>query len=108
MPIMLVEGRFGIASMRRGYNLVQDSWPTAFVVWFVSVPLLLEPANIVRLPPSVWQFLLSAIASIGGAYSMVVTVVYYFDRRYCAEKADPRELVAQMDDPEVERSSNWL
>jgi hypothetical protein len=106
MPIMLIERRFGIASMRRSYHLVQDTLPTAFVVWFVSVPFLLDFINIARLPPFLWQILLSSLAAIGGAYSMVATVVYYLDCRWRAEKFDIRDPTTQMV-PEAARSSDW-
>jgi hypothetical protein len=99
-PIMIVERRFGLATLRRSGELVQG-------VWWRTLGIVLIAAVIVRVPLSVLNFFWSSIpivgvllsglvTSIGIAYSAVVLTVYYFDRRCRIEDFDLRLLAEQI------------
>jgi hypothetical protein len=99
-PIMIVERRFGLATLRRSSELVQG-------VWWRTLGIVLIAAVIVRVPLSVLNFFWSSIpivgvllgglvTSVGLAYSAVVLTVYYFDRRCRIEDFDLRLLAEQI------------
>jgi hypothetical protein len=99
-PVMIVERRFGLAAIRRTSNLVLG-------VWWRTLGILLVAAIIVRLPLGVLGLLWSSIpvagavltglvTAIGYAYSAVVLIVYYFDRRCRLEDFDLRLLAEQI------------
>ena len=99
-PIMIVERRFGLAALRRSNELVRG-------VWWRTLGIILVAAIIVRIPLGVLDLLWSSIpvvgftlgglvSSIGYAYSAVVLIVYYFDRRCRIEDFDLRLLAEQI------------
>ena len=99
-PIVIVERRFGLSALRRSSDLIQG-------VWWRTLGLVLVAAIIVRVPLGVLNFLWSSIpvvgvvlgglvTSIGYAYSAVVLIIYYFDRRCRLEDFDLRLLAEQI------------
>ena len=99
-PIMIVERRFGLSALRRSSDLIQG-------VWWRTLGIVLVAAIIVRVPLGVLNFLWSSIpvvgvllgglvTSIGYAYSAVVLIIYYFDRRCRLEDFDLRLLAEQI------------
>lgn len=99
-PIMIVERRFGFATLRRSSELVQG-------VWWRTLGIVLIAAVIVRVPLSVLNFFWSSIpivgvllsglvTSVGYAYSAIVLTIYYFDRRCRIEDFDLRLLAEQI------------
>lgn len=99
-PVMIVERRFGRAALRRSGELVLG-------VWWRTLGTLLVAAIIVRVPLGVLDLLWSSIpvvgvvlsglvTAIGYAYSAVVVIVYYFDRRCRLEDFDLRLLAEQI------------
>ena len=99
-PIMIVERRFGLSALRRSSDLIQG-------VWWRTLGIVLVAAVIVRVPLGVLNFLWSSIpvvgvllgglvTSIGYAYSSVVLIIYYFDRRCRLEDFDLRLLAEQI------------
>ena len=99
-PIMIVERRFGLSALRRSSDLIQG-------VWWRTLGIVLVAAIIVRVPLGVLNFLWSSIpvvgvvlggvvTSIGYAYSSIVLIIYYFDRRCRLEDFDLRLLAEQI------------
>ena len=107
-PVMIVERRFGRAALRRSGELVLG-------VWWRTLGTLLVAAIIVRVPLGVLDLLWSSIpvvgvvlsglvTAIGYAYSAVVVIVYYFDRRCRLEDFDLRLLAEQVRSESVQGS----
>ena len=99
-PVMIVEHRFGMMALRRSRQLVTG-------VWWRTVGIFLVAALIARIPALVlsmiWSFipilgivLTAATSSIAQTYSLVVIVIYYFDRRCRIEDFDLRLLAEQI------------
>ncbi len=99
-PVMIVEHRFGMTALRRSRQLVTG-------VWWRTVGIFLVAALIARIPAlvlsMVWSFipilgtvLTAATSSIAETYSLVVIVIYYFDRRCRIEDFDLRLLAEQI------------
>jgi hypothetical protein len=107
-PVMIVERRFGRVALRRSGELVLG-------VWWRTLGTLLVAAIIVRVPLGVLDLLWSSIpvvgvvlsglvTAIGYAYSAVVVIVYYFDRRCRLEDFDLRLLAEQIRSESVQSS----
>jgi|GEM_PF-1831214 len=99
-PIMIVERRFGLSTIRRSGDLVEG-------VWWRTFGIIMVAAVIVRIPLSALNFLWSSVpvvgivlggltTSIAYAYGAVALVVYYFDRRCRTEDFDLRLLAEQI------------
>ena len=99
-PIMIVERRFGLSTIRRSRDLVEG-------VWWRTFGIIMVAAVIVRAPLSALNFLWSSVpvvgivlggltTSIAYAYGAVSLVVYYFDRRCRTEDFDLRLLAEQI------------
>ena len=99
-PIMIVERRFGLSTIRRSGDLVDG-------VWWRTFGIIMVAAVIVRAPLSALNFLWSSVpvvgivlggltTSIAYAYGAVSLVVYYFDRRCRTEDFDLRLLAEQI------------
>lgn len=99
-PIMIVEGLFGFSALRRSVELVKG-------VWWRTLGIIIVAALVVRIPLSVLQLFWSSVpvlgtilsglvASIGYAYSAIVILVYYFDRRCRLEDFDLHRLAEQI------------
>ena len=100
VPIMIVERRFGLATLRRSAELVKG-------VWWRTLGIVIVAALVVRIPLSVLQLFWSSVpvlgtilsglvASIGYAYSAIAILVYYFDRRCRLEDFDLHRLAEQI------------
>lgn len=99
-PIMIVERRFGLSTIRRSRDLVEG-------VWWRTFGIILVAAVIVRVPLGALGFLWSSVpvvgivlngltTSIAYAYGAIALVVYYFDRRCRIEDFDLRLLAEQI------------
>jgi hypothetical protein len=99
-PIMIAERRFAGAALRRSGALTSGAWWRTFGVTLVAGLLVQVPIGILNL---LWSSipllgtLLSAFTfSIASAYSVIMIVVYYFDRRCRVEDFDLHLLAEQI------------
>jgi len=99
-PVMIVEHRFGMTALRRSRQLVSGGWWRTLGVFVVAALIARIPALVLS---TIWSFipilgtvLTAATSSIAETYSLVVMVIYYFDRRSRIEDFDLRLLADQI------------
>jgi hypothetical protein len=99
-PVMIVEHRFGMTALRRSRQLVTGVWWRTFGIIGVSSLITEVPAGVLHL---FWSFipvfgpiLDEGTWAIALSYSLVVMVIYYFDRRCRTEDFDLRFLAEQI------------
>jgi hypothetical protein len=99
-PVMIVEHRFGMTALRRSRQLVTGVWWRTFGIFFVAGLIVEVPAGVLQL---FWSFiplfapiLTAGTSAIAMSYSLVVLVIYYFDRRCRTEDFDLRFLAEQI------------
>jgi hypothetical protein len=99
-PVMIVEHRFGMTGLRRSRQLVSGVWWKTLGVLLVALLIARVPALVLNM---IWSFipvlgslLTATTTSIAAAYSLVVVVTYYFDRRCRIEDFDLRLLAEQI------------
>jgi len=99
-PVMIVEHRFGMTALRRSRQLVTGVWWKAFGIFIVAGLIANVPAGVLHL---FWSFipvfgpiLTAGTRAIATSYSLVVLVIYYFDRRCRTEDFDLRFLAEQI------------
>lgn len=99
--VMVVEEVFGVQALRRSWHLMRGHLMRGLTLTSVM-------AVMVTVPPLVLQFLLATLPvvgypvttlaySIGLAYSVVVTVLFYFDLRCRKEAFDLTQLAAAVE-----------
>ena len=99
-PVMIVEHTFGMTALRRSRQLITGVWWRTFGVFFVAGLIVEVPAGVLQL---FWSFiplfgpiLTAGTSAIAMSYSLVVLVIYYFDRRCRTEDFDLRFLAEQI------------
>ena len=99
-PVMIVEHRFGMTALRRSRQLVIGAWWRTFGIFFVAFLIAEVPAYVLQV---LWSFipvfgpiLTAGTSAIASSYSLVVLVIYYFDRRCRTEGFDLRYLAEQI------------
>jgi hypothetical protein len=99
-PVMIVEHRFGMTALRRSRQLVNGVWWKSFGIILVAGLIAQVPVWVLE---RIWTFipvlgsvLSAATSAIASTYSLVVVVVYYFDRRCRIEDFDLRILAEQI------------
>ncbi len=99
-PVMIVEHRFGMTALRRSRQLVTGVWWRTFGIFIVAGLITGVPAGVLQL---FWSFipvfgpiLTAGTSAIATSYSLVVLVIYYFDRRCRTEDFDLRFLAEQI------------
>lgn len=99
-PVMIVEHRFGMTALRRSRQLVTSVWWRTFGIFFVAGLIAEVPAGVLQM---FWSFipvfgpiLTAGTSAIASSYSLVVLVIYYFDRRCRTEDFDLRFLAEQI------------
>jgi hypothetical protein len=99
-PVMVVEHRFGMGALRRSRELIRGSWWQTAGLLIVAALIVNIPAMVLNLfwgfIPVLGPLLTAATEAIAGAYSLVVIVVYYFNRRCRLEDFDLRLLAEQI------------
>jgi hypothetical protein len=99
-PVIIVEHRFGIVALRRSRQLVTGVWWRTFGIFLLAGLIAGTPAGILNLfwayIPFLGQILTTATSAIASSYSLVVLVIYYFDRRCRLEDFDLRFLAEQI------------
>ncbi len=99
-PVMIVEHRFGMVALRRSRQLVSGAWWKTLGIVLVAAVIADIPAVVLRMLwssiPVLGPILTATTSSITGAYSLVVLVIYYFDRRCRSEDFDLRLLAEQI------------
>jgi hypothetical protein len=111
-PVMVIERRFGRSALRRSSELLRGAKRQALGI--VAAAFLISFVPILGLR-FVWSFipvvgvvLKAATGAVGSGYSMLVIVIYYFDRRCRIEDFDLRLLAEQVrtqGQPVIEPSS---
>ena len=99
-PVMIVEHRFGMTALRRSRQLVTGVWWRTFGIFVVAFLIAEVPAGVLQV---FWSFipvfgpiLAAGTSAIATSYSLVVLVIYYFDRRCRTEDFDLRFLAEQI------------
>jgi len=99
-PVMIVEHRFGMTAFRRSRQLVTGVWWRTLGIFFVAFLIAEVPAGVLQV---FWSFipvfgpvLTAGTSAIASSYSLVVLVIYYFDRRCRTEDFDLRFLAEQI------------
>ena len=99
-PVMIVEHRFGMTALRRSRQLVTGVWWRTFGIFFVASLIAEVPAGVLQLfwsyIPVFGPILTAGTSAIATSYSLVVLVIYYFDRRCRTEDFDLRFLAEQI------------
>ncbi|HUY28350.1 MAG TPA: hypothetical protein VMV27_13105 [Candidatus Binataceae bacterium] len=99
-PVMIIEQRFGMESMRRSRALVRGAWWATFgmmlAAGFISEVPTLALAAVWSFIPFFGPILGAATRSVTSTYAAVVLVIYYFDRRCRVEDFDLRFLAEQV------------
>ena len=99
-PVMIVEHRFGMTALRRSRQLVTGVWWRTFGIFFVASLIAEVPAGVLHLfwsyIPVFGPILTAGTSAIATSYSLVVLVIYYFDRRCRTEDFDLRFLAEQI------------
>jgi len=99
-PVMIVEHRFGMTALRRSRQLVTGVWWKAFGIFIVAGLIANVPAGVLHLfwsyIPVFGPILTAGTSAIASSYSLVVLVIYYFDRRCRTEDFDLRFLAEQI------------
>jgi hypothetical protein len=99
-PVMIVEHRFGMSALRRSRQLVTGAWWQTFGIFFVAFLIAEVPAGVLQvlwsLIPVFGPILTAGTSAIASSYSLVVLVIYYFDRRCRTENFDLRFLAEQI------------
>src|SRR5713101_3614079 len=99
-PVMIVEHRFGMTALRRSRQLVTGVWWKAFGIFIVAGLIANVPAGVLHLfwsfIPVFGQILTAGTRATASSYSLVVLVIYYFDRRCRTEDFDLRFLAEQI------------
>ncbi len=99
-PVMILERRFGWRSLRRSRALVKGAWWQTLGIVVVAAIIANAPAYALgfvwRYIPVVGSILGSATHALSTTYGMVVSVIYYFDRRCRTEDFDLRLLAEQV------------
>ncbi len=101
-PVMIVERRFGWNALRRSRKLVKGAWWRTLGIVVAATVIANAPEYalgfIWRYVPLVGSILGSATHAVSTCYGMVVSVIYYFDRRCRTEDFDLRLLAQQVRD----------
>jgi hypothetical protein len=99
-PVMIVEHRFGMTALRRSRQLITGVWWRTLGIFLVAAIIARVPALLLSM---IWSFipmigtvLTAATSSVAQTYSLVVVVIYYFDRRCRIENFDLQMLAAQV------------
>ena len=99
-PVMIVEHRFGMTALRRSRQLVTGVWWRTFGIMIVAFLIVEVPTGVLQM---FWSFipvfgpiLTAGTKAIASSYSLVVVVIYYFDRRCRTEDFDLRFLAEQI------------
>jgi hypothetical protein len=99
-PVMILERRFGWRSLRRSRALVKGAWWQTLGIVVVAAIIANAPAYALgfvwRYIPIAGSILGSATHALSTTYGMVVSVIYYFDRRCRTEDFDLRLLAEQV------------
>src|SRR5216684_1514576 len=99
-PVMIVEHRFGMTALRRSRQLVTGVWWRTFGIFIVASLIAEVPAGVLQLfwsyIPVFGPILTAGTSAIASSYSLVVLVIYYFDRRCRTEDFDLRFLAEQI------------
>ncbi len=99
-PVMILERRFGRQALRRSRSLVKGAWWQTLGIIVVAAIIANAPAYALgfvwRYIPIVGSILGSATHALSTTYGMVVSVIYYFDRRCRTEDFDLRLLAEQV------------
>ena len=99
-PVMIVEDCFGRAALRRSRTLVSGSWWRTFGLMVVVGLITAVPAGALQLfwsyIPFFGPILNAGTQAVTSSYSLVVLVVYYFDRRCRTEDFDLHHLAQQI------------
>lgn len=99
-PVMIVEHRFGMTALRRSRQLVTGAWWRTFGIFFVAFLIVQVPAGVLQMfwshIPVFGPILTAGTSAIATSYSLVVLVIYYFDRRCRTEDFDLRFLAEQI------------
>ena len=99
-PVMIVEHSFGMTALRRSRQLVTDVWWRTFGIFFVAFLIVQVPAGVLQMfwshIPVFGPILTAGTSAIASSYSLVVLVIYYFDRRCRTEDFDLRFLAEQI------------
>ena len=100
VPVMIVEHRFGMIALRRSRQLVRGAWWQTLGIFLVATLIIRIPAAVLDMLwssiPALGPILTATMSSIAEAYSLVVVVIYYFDRRCRVEDFDLRLLAEQI------------
>jgi hypothetical protein len=90
--VMIVEGRFGMMALRRSRQLVSGRWWQTLGIILVAALIATIPTGLMRMLwssiPVLGPILTATVSSIASAYSLVIIVIYYFDRRCRTENFD--------------------
>lgn len=99
-PVMIVEHRFGRTALRRSRQLVTGVWWRTFGILIVAGLIAQVPAGVLQVfwsyIPVFGPMLTAGTRAIASSYSLVVLVIYYFDRRCRIEDFDLRFLAEQI------------
>ena len=99
-PVMILERRFGWHALRRSRALVKGEWWRTLGILVVAAIIANAPAYALgfvwRYIPIVGSILGSATHALSTTYGMIVSVIYYFDRRCRTEDFDLRLLAEQV------------
>ena len=99
-PIMIVERRYGRAAMKRSSELVNAAWWRTLGILLAAGLIIQVPAAVLGLVwnsiPILGAILTGLTSAIGSAYSNIVLVLYYFDRRCRVEDFDLKRLAEQV------------
>ncbi|HUA36332.1 MAG TPA: hypothetical protein VMA09_22180 [Candidatus Binataceae bacterium] len=99
-PIMIVERRYGRAAMKRSSALVKGAWWRTLGILLAAGLIIQVPAAVLGLIwnsiPILGAILTGLTSAIGSAYSTIVLVLYYFDRRCRVEDFDLKRLAEQV------------
>lgn len=100
LPVMVVEQRFGMSALSRSRALVDGAWWATFGILFIATLLVSLPAGALQFfwafIPVLGPILNAATQAVTSAYTAIVLVVWYFDRRCRTEDFDLRLLAEQI------------
>jgi hypothetical protein len=100
IPVMVIERRFGMHALGRSRAMVRGNWWPTFGIMLAAGLIAYVPSYAVNL---IWSYLpvlgplLRAVTQgVLATYPVIVTVVYYIDRRCRLEDFDLRLLAEQI------------